>query len=128
MPNLLERGATWIGAKLKSEGVAGRTVRYVRRGRSIANLQCSVAMQDYEVLQEDGSLTLVKSFDYTITAALLVLEGETIEPREGDLIVETIAGAERTFEVVTIGNKPCFEWQDTAGILLLVHTQRIANA
>lgn len=127
MPNLLERGATWLGAKLKSEGVAGRTVRYVRKGRFIAELECSVAMQDYEVLQDDGSLTLVKSFDYTITAADLVLNGSLIEPRQGDQIIETIAGAVRTFEVVMLGNKPCFEWQDTAGILLLVHTQRIAN-
>ena len=73
-------------------------------------------------------MTVVKSYDYTITAALLVLDGKVIEPREGDLIVETIAGAERTHEVVMLGDKPCFEWLDTGGILLLVHTQRINNA
>lgn len=74
----------------------------------------------YQVPTGDGGLTLVEAWDWTITASEL-----GFDPVEGDEITETLNSVERIYETLSIGDKPCFEWLDTAGILIVVHTKRV---
>lgn len=126
MSNLLQRGASFIGDKLKSPAVAGRTVAY-RRGQSeIAKVSAWPSQHEYEVVDEQGFATSVVSFDWTFTTSDLVLRGEAIEPRPRDVIAEVLNGETVTYEVMAIANRPCFEWADTSGILTLVHSRRVS--
>jgi hypothetical protein len=83
-------------------------------------------MHEYEVLDEDGIPMRVLSHDWTFVASDLVLNGQPIEPRPGDRIVEIVDGEEFPFEVMPIEKKPCFEPLDVSGRLILVHTKRVS--
>jgi hypothetical protein len=123
MPNLLDGGATWLGEQL--EAAAGRLVTYSRR-QVCAQVTGWPAAHEYEVLNEDGIPLRVLSIDWTFRSSGLLLDGQRVEPRTGDVIEECIDGEEFRYEAMPLGKKPCFEWLDTSGRLLLVHTKRIS--
>ena len=124
MPTLMQRGASWLGSKLKT--AAGHVGTYYRNQTGTPDLRAPVAMKEYEVIDASGALTLVLAYDWTLTAADLVQNGEQITPRPRDLWTVTINGTEETYEVLPIGKRPCYERLDTSGILLLVHTKKVA--
>lgn len=123
MTNLMQDGATWLGNRLKWH--AGRTVTY-RRSQGTVSLVGCVTMNEYEVPNLDGLSTEVQSYDWTITAADLVIHGVQVTPQVGDQITETLNGTERIWEVLPVSqDKPCYEWLDTSGLLLLIHTKQV---
>jgi len=82
---------------------------------------------EYEVVDDETGLPIkVISYDWTFTAAELVLGGNVITPRSGDRWKPTIEGVQETYEVLPIGKRPCFERHDAAGILLVIHTKKLA--
>lgn len=125
MTNILQRGATWLGTKLQT--AAGRSVQIQRRGKLSAAITASVVGKEYEVIDGDGIPQQILHYDWTFTTAEIVLDTAAVDLRTGDLIIETLNGVEQKFEILPIGKKPCTEWADTAGILTLVHTKRIAR-
>lgn len=123
MSNILQDGAAWLGEQLKA--VAGVTVAYHRASSSISDVTATVSLHEYEVLDTDGIMVLIKSRDYIVHAADLVLSGSTITPRAGDRIVETIGGVSQTFEIMPLGAQKEYEPLDTDGVLLRIHTKKI---
>ena len=82
---------------------------------------------EYEVNDDETNLPIkVVFYDWIFTAADLVLGGNSITPRSGDRWTSTIEGELETYEVLPIDKRPCFERQDTSGILLVVHTKKIS--
>lgn len=124
MTNVMQDGAAWLGQQLKQ--VASVTVAYHRGSSSIAEVTATVSLHEYEVLNTDGIMVLIKSRDYLVHAADLVLSGSTITPRSGDRIVETIGGVSQTFEIMPLGAQNEYEPLDTDGVLLKIHTKRVA--
>lgn len=118
MPNLMTRGATWLGSRLQTAG--GRSVTYRRGNQEPVTLTATPTRIVYEVAQSDGLVTQVESWDWIITAVDL-----GFDPIPGDEIRETIGGVDKVYEVFEIGTKPCFEWTDTAGVLLTVHSRLV---
>lgn len=106
------------------QAVAGREAEYWRQSLS-TKLTATPVVVTYDVEDESGTPTQIQSFDYVLVANELKLAGNVIEPRAGDQIRDTINGQEVVFEVLPIGRRPCFEWEDGGGILLRVHTQRV---
>src|SRR5262245_36281242 len=123
MSNLLQDAAVWLGDRLKES--AGRQVTYARGGQESEPITGTVAKHEYEVVENDGSVTLVLAYDWTFTAADLVIAGSPVKPRSGDRIKETLNGEPIEFEVLPIGKLPYSEWLDTSGVLLLVHTKKV---
>ena len=123
MSNLLQYAAVWLGDRLKES--AGRQVSYARGVQQSDPITGTVVQHQYEVVESDGSVTLVLAYDWTFTASDLVVAGNPIKPRSGDRIKETLNGEAIEFEVLPIGKLPCSEWLDTSGILLLVHTKKV---
>ena len=124
MTNLLQDAAVWLGDRLKES--AGRQVTYARGAQESDPITGTVAQHQYEVVENDGSVTTVLAYDWSFTAADLVIAGSPIKPRSGDRIKETLNGDAIEFEVLPIGKLPCSEWLDTSGILLLVHTKKVS--
>lgn len=116
MPTLMQRGATFLASRLQTAG--GRSVSYRRGNGEPVTLTGTPKQITYEVAQADGALTQVEAWDWLVTAADL-----GFDPMGGDQIEETINGVVKTYTVRTIGNKPCFEWSDTAGILWVIHSE-----
>jgi hypothetical protein len=113
----LSRGAAWLMDKLQAS--AGVAITYARNDVQSDPIIAVVSQTSYEVVDErSGLMTSVQSWDWTIKAADL-----TVTPWKGDRIITTSLG---TFEVLPLGKLPCFEWLDSSGLLLLVHTKRIS--
>ena len=123
MTNLLQDAAVWLGDRLKDS--AGRQVTYARGAGESEPITGTVVQHQYEVVENDGSITLILAYDWTFTAGDLVVAGNPIKPRSGDRIKVTLNGEAFEFEVLPIGKMPCSEWLDTSGILLLVHTKKV---
>ncbi len=123
MTNLLQDAAVWLGDRLKES--AGRQVTYARGAGESEPITGTVVQHQYEVVENDGSITLILAYDWTFTASDVVVAGSPIKPRAGDRIKETLNGEAIEFEVLPIGKMPCSEWLDTSGILLLVHTKKV---
>jgi hypothetical protein len=126
MTNLLQRSASWLGAKLQSATIAGRSVIYARGALQSAAIQAVCSDRTEEALDEQGYATWVKRYDWTFVTAELLIRSSAVEPHAGDRIAETLSGEEAVYEVVKgPGNKPCFEWADTSGLLTVVHTNKV---
>lgn len=123
MSNILRAGAEWFGEQLKA--AASVTVEYHRGASTIDALTATVSTHEYEVLDTDGIMVLIKSRDYIVHAADLVI-GSQITPRSGDRIIETIGGTDQTFEIMPLGAQKEYEPIDADGILLKIHTKRVA--
>ena len=118
MPTLIDRGAAWLGTKLKD--AAGVDVVYVRGSSESEPITGTVARYDYEVMQDDGAILLVTSYDWTFTTSDL-----PHTPRSGDRLRATLNGVASEFEVAPIGKLPCQQRLDAAGILTLAHTKKV---
>lgn len=66
--------------------------------------------------------------DYLFKVEDLVLAGAKVTPREGDLVVETIAGVACTFELATPTGEPVWRWSDPTRTLLRVHCKRFTQS
>ena len=97
---------------------------YRRDGQEISVL-AEVGRTQFQVQQEVGALLDADSRDYLISVSDLVLDGDQVEPTDGDLIVETVGGATRTFRVSSLGDEPCFVWDDGFADRFRIHTKLV---
>ena len=123
MPNLMQRGAAWLGEKQKV--ASGRTVRIRRQQQQTAPIIGWVHKHEYDEIGDDGIATTVVMDDWTFTAADIVIGGNQVELRDNDMIVETLNGVEILYQVSPVRGHRSVEWLDTSGILLLVHSNRV---
>jgi hypothetical protein len=117
MPTLFQRSATWLGTRLQN--AAGRTATYTRYSGTTVALTAVPSVHAYEVVDE-GIHTLVTSWDFVIPRDDL-----GFDPAQGDQITETLNSVATVYEVQPIGSLPCFEWLDSSGLLLKVHTKKV---
>src|SRR5687767_14536508 len=124
MPNLLSRSATWLGTKLQAAG--GRAVVYRRGTKDVAITITPLDLE--EVVEETEDVgTEIDNHDWSITASELVLNGETINPQQGDVIEETLNGVEYEYQVLPRAvNKPAWAWLDKGTrTILRVYTKKV---
>ena len=94
--------------------------------------------RDYEVIDDDGSLTTVKSTDWIFRASdLASVAGSSgpAKPQPGDTWQPDDYATDEehqdygaSFEAMLLGNRPCFEPHDTAGVLIVVHMKKVYRA
>lgn len=109
---MLSDGAAWLGERLKES--AGIELVYAET----YSLTATPSQHEYQIFdQSAGLVTSVLHYDWTITASDL-----SVTPRKGDRITCALG----TFEVLPIGNRPCFERLDSSGVLLLIHSKKVA--
>lgn len=123
MTNILQDGAAWLGGQLKDH--AGVSITYAR-GTNSVSITATVTLHEYEVVDTEGFGITAVSRDYIVHAADLVVAGSTITPRAGDRITETVGGVSQTFEVMALGQLKEHEPVDSDGLLLRIHTKKIA--
>lgn len=122
MPNHLQRGAALLGTRLKVSG--GVSVTYHRGAVSVA-VTAIPEWDEQQVQDSDGLLTTVVYRRYVFVAADLVLAGNTIKPRAGDRVMETIASEACEFEIVQRKPNPAGMQKDESGLLVEVFSQRV---
>lgn len=115
-----------IAAAIRTNrSIAGVPVTYSRTAGSVV-LTVTPGRSESEATDDQGSATRVRSRDYLIDAATLVIGGSAVEPRPGDRITEgsTTAGGS-VYEVDNMPGEPCWRWSDTGRTTYRVHTKYI---
>ena len=105
---------------------AGQLVSY-RRGDASAGLTAVHSRRDYELTDGVGGVEMFSSDDWLLAAADLVLDGSQVTPDEGDRIRQTIGQIVYIFEVMGRPGWPHFNFCDTAGVRLRIHTRLIGQ-
>lgn len=123
MTTLMQRGATWLGDRLKT--AAGRSVTLTRGATTSSVIIGWVEIVEYEEIGQDGLTTSVRYDDWTFNADEVLLSAAQIVPRSGDVLTETLNGSTVKYEVLPTQSKSEVEWLDTSGLVLKVHTKRI---
>jgi hypothetical protein len=117
MVNLMQRGAAWLGDRLKDS--AGSVVSVKQADVVVvAEITATRSSVPYEVADDSGFLQEVLMHDWAVVAADL---GD-VTLRDGTRIVDS-EGVE--YEVLPVGKRPAVEPLDTSGILLRVHTKKV---
>lgn len=120
MANMLQRGAAWLGSQLQTH--AGLTVSLSQGATTIEGLTASRVHHEHDAIDNEGFITKVATWDWTIVAADL----NGLEVRKGATITEVCSGVTRRYQVLPVGrDKPCVEPKDSSGILLTLHTKQV---
>lgn len=124
MSNLLQAGATWLAGQLQAH--AGKSVCLQRLGQAPTQLTGTVILRQYDVVDEESGLVFtLLSYDWVFSASDYQVGGVQVSPLPYDRLEETLAGSSRAFEVMGLGKKPCWEWFDSSGVMLLVHSKKV---
>lgn len=124
MPDLLQNAAEWHDAMRRQ--FAASTVTY-SRGAASLELAASQGQSEFEQSDGYGARVIVKSHDFLITAADLVLGGQKTEPKVGDKISETRGDKVFVYQVLPPEGEPPFRPSDPRGVTLRIHTKHIAT-
>lgn len=132
MPDLLGKSSAWLEKMRKTH--LSRQVYYIRAAVGGAEgwtlrVAASVGRSAFEVETSNGLFTKLESRDELITAEDLVSpEGETVEPRAGDRIVEGELDNGVVHEVMSPGGQPAWQWSDPGRITLRIHTKYVGKS
>ena len=117
--NMLDDSATWLAGQLQDN--VGRAASY-SRGQFTVSVTGTLAIRTHHVMDEDGFASAIQSYDWTFTAADLQLTGSSVMPRPGDRI--TSGGV--VYEAMPLKDGQAWEGVDAAGVMVTVHTKRVA--
>jgi hypothetical protein len=124
MANLLGTAATWLEGKRKAFATIDVTYR---RGEDSITVKATVGRTTFEQDNADGIILRNESRDYLITAADLLLDGETVLPAIGDRIEETSGETTFIYEVLPIGSQQCWRYSDDYRLTLRIHTKLLSR-
>ena len=123
MADLLEQGAAWLDAQRVK--FASQTVTY-HRGEDSVEVQATVGRKSYQVEGGYGALVWADSTDFIVSAADLVLGGETVLPERGDRIRVTDGEAVHVYEVMSPGGEMShYEPSDPYRKAWRIHTKHV---
>jgi hypothetical protein len=120
--DLLQTGSDWLAGKLKQH--ASRQVIYQRGGQQVV-VQAVIGRKEFESEGAEGRL-YVRSNDFLIQRADLVLGGAAVLPERGDRIIVNFGSGPVTFEVLPDDGVPPWEYSDEFEKLLRIHTKRVS--
>lgn len=126
MVNQLARGAAWLAGQRKDH--MGTALTY-RRGNLSVELVATIGLTEFDQEDRAGLTTRGQVRDYLITAADLMLGGETVLPERGDRVIEVdAAGVTHTYEVLPLGGgQQHYRYSDPFRNTLRIHTKQISR-
>lgn len=123
MSDMLQNGVAWLGALMKAH--CSRTVSYQRASQSVELVAC-LGRTIFRVSDGRGGEIRVQMTDWIVDAADLVLDGEVVEPEEGDCIVDGGGPAAAIYQVAAPpGDEPAWRTTDGYRARLRIHTELV---
>jgi hypothetical protein len=119
MTNLLERSAQYLAGQQQLH--LATTVVW-SRGATSASVAARVGRTAWDVETGAGRVERVESRDYLVDPTAL-----PVEPREGDTIVETIAGVAYRHTIAAPAGTPPVHWADAYRTTLRLHTKLVGK-
>lgn len=124
MGDLFRDGAVWMAAQFQAH--LSRSVVY-SRGEDSVTFNATIGQTDREKADDFGRLVKATTRDYIFLTASLVLASAQTLPEPGDQIRETLDGAVRVFELLSVTGSAVWRYADQYGILLRVNTRHVAT-
>lgn len=126
--DLLARGSAWLEKTRRQ--YATQWVEY-RREPSGVPVRATIGKTVFETTTSaagagdiiGGMLTDTEARDYLIDVADLQIEDVPIEPRDGDLIIETGPNEQRVFTVRAPKGQPAWRYSDLYEKVYRIHTK-----
>jgi hypothetical protein len=107
---------------------AGKPVIY-RRGEQQVSWRAIQGTTNFETTEADGMTVSFNSADFIGKADELVLDEEPIvgpvEPKRGDRIWKRKGNSTLVYEVLNLGNTPCFRYSDPERSTIRIHCKLI---
>jgi hypothetical protein len=123
--NLLRKGLSWLTRTLRCH--ASEAVIYVDQFGN--RLPCRAVLGNKLLKLDDGQGGFRMEWtdlDFLISADELRVDGITLTPTRGDLVLLTIGTDEQTYEVFPYGGtESCWRWADPHQSMLRVHMKLV---
>jgi hypothetical protein len=97
----------------------GVNIQYKRREKSVQGILQAIATNTSGSIEE-LHLKAIKR-EYVVQLNLIVIDGEQIKPKEGDVIIE----GNNEYEVKNGYGKTCFQYCDPTESFIRIYTQKI---
>ncbi len=123
MPSMLAQAVAGMSAAL--QGVAGVEITYHAGARSLAIT--AVVGRSVWSIEGEPIANRLETRDYLIAADDLAVDGWRWTPARGDRIEETDGTTTTVYEVLAPAGEPCYRPSDPQGVILRVHTQKVAT-
>lgn len=121
MTNLIQDGLEWMASQLSA--FASDSVDYARGDSTLSELPAAIGESEHEDGGSDGTLLMVHSVDFIITAADLILNSAVITPKAGD----TVTWESRTYEVRPFGpERQTWRFEDQHQVMIRIHTKQVS--
>lgn len=120
MANLLERAARWTKARLDNAAAIEVTVR--DGNEAIEQVKAIPGQSSFASFSMDEHSGTAKTFDWIVSAADLVFDGEKREPQKGWEIWHRLDDGRTAVYLALPIDARCFDVVDQLGILYRIHT------
>ena len=112
----------WISDSLADmlKADEGESVVY-RRGANTVTIQAVHPQKSDDIVDESGVVVTVRSRDFILFSADLVLNGLVEKPKRGD----TIEWDGGVYEVLPVDGSTLWEWWDSHHKQIIIHTQEV---
>lgn len=119
---------TAISRALKTaRNLRGISVKYLRGANEINLTKVGRGSWVFRFQDDNGTTKRIRSRDFLIEAAQLVISGVSIEPAIGHRIEVTVGDTTETFELVSPNNEGCFRFSDNSQKQIRVHTLLVGS-
>jgi hypothetical protein len=105
------------------QGVFGDTIAYHRGATSNMSITAQVSVSDHDITDSEGFQTVVRSRDFVVNVADLVINSVAITPRAGDRIKIVVGTETHTYTVMQLPDKDCYDWLDLIRTAYVIHTK-----
>jgi len=124
---LLYSGASWQSGQLTANASVLVTLR--RSGYSdVTDVPATVGTTAIEQEMEDGSSLRIDSHDFLIATSAYQFGGVVVEPADGDIVIETVAGIERQYQLRPFAGEACARPMDQFRLRWRCHTKLIESS
>lgn len=126
MVDLLETGSAWL--KDRRTAHLAETVTY-QRGEDSISISATAGTSNFEQIDEHGLVNQLRTRDFLIEAADLVIDSVLVNPQIGDKIIETDGAVTYFHRVMSPGGGATpWRYSDPYGKVLRIHTKLVSTS
>ncbi len=118
--DLLQQGHQYLAEQL--EAFMSVPVVYKRGAHQVA-LQAVKGRSTLDLVSAEGSSYQIRTTDFLVVTEKLILNGQATEPKQGDLVEQTIGGKVHKFKVLSRSGVAHFVPLDPHSTMLRVFTE-----
>lgn len=122
MDNVFERGSSHVTERLGTVGSVA--VTYKRGDNEVSLMNVVLGETPFRITRGDKSNLYWSEKDFLIPVDGLIINGELVEPQEGDLILLKVRDVLKTYEVWAPQGEQVWRYSDPEEFTYRIHTKK----